>query len=554
MNINTGKYKRGTLAVMITAGVLAALVLVNIVFTLISNRFHLYIDVTTERYNEISKKSKELLGEIDPAENNITIYFLADRDELDNPSLGYIGTGSTTDLWGMKYIYELALEYAASYSYINVELLSLKDDQERLTEYKSTVGVSLNKNTVIIDNYTGEIDEKGDLITDASGNSVMHHNYRLVSRDAFFRAESETRYAFAFDGDYRFTSVLLSLAGRNPTVYFLTGHGEKVGDPADAGDFGDAQALRDVFFDAGFVTRKVDLSTDYERVFADESARVLVVFGPDTDYKSADDDVNEMSLIHKFACRENHNLMFFIDETADKLTNLKEYMYDYCGVSFKDSVVRDVGTGGISDDGYAFISAYESDEYSIGLSLLESLYELDSQPGVAFKNASALSINDKYIQTPSTSSSGFYENASSTITGGMFLAPATAAAVNDAGETVVNYSESELDPVMTLTYETWNNSNNKTVSTYVLISGTTGFADPEYLNDPSYGNSDVMMLAMRLMGKETIPFEIDFKVISSEAVEMTESEVTAWTVLMCALVPVASLAAGTLVYFKRRHM
>ena len=414
--------------------------------------------------------------------------------------------------------------------------------------------MSLDKNTVIIDNYTGEVDENGNLITDASGNPVMHHNYRLASRDTFFRAESETYYAYAFDGDYRFTSVLLSLAGRNPTVYFLTGHGEKVGDPSNADDFGAAGALRDIFFDAGFVTRKADLSTDYERIFADESARVLVIFGPERDYLGADDAVNEMSLIHKFACRENHNLMFFIDETADDLTNLKEYMYDYCGVSFKDGTVRDVGTGGISDDGYAFISAYESDEYSIGLSLLDSLYELDSQPGVAFRNASPISINDRFIQTPSTSSSGFYENASSTITGGMFLAPSTAAAVNNAGETVVNYSESDPEPVMTLTYETWNNSNNKTISTYVLISGTTGFADPEYLNDPSYGNSDVMMLAMRLMGKEIIPFEIDFKVISSEAVEMTDSEVTAWTVMMCALIPVASLAIGTLVYFKRRHM
>lgn len=554
MDINSRKYKHGALAVMITAGVLAALVLVNIVFTLISNRFHLYIDVTTERYNEISRESKELLREIDPDENNITIYFLADKDELDNPSLGYIGSGSTTDMWGMKYVYELALEYAATYSFINVELLSLKDDQEKLAEYKSTVGTSIGKNTVIVDNYTGEVDDNGSPVTDASGNPVMHHNYRLVTRDTFFRAESETYYAFAFDGDYRFTSVLLSLSGRNPTVYFLTGHGEKVGDPSNSEDFGEAEALRDIFFDAGFVTRKADLTTDFERIFADESARVLVIFGPEKDYLSADDEVNEMALIHKFACRENHNLMFFIDDTADELANLKEYMYDYCGVTINDSVVRDVGTGGISDDGYAFISAYESDQYSIGLSLLDSLTELDSQPSVAFRNASVLSISDKYIQTPSTSSSGFYENAATTITGGMFLAPKTSAAVNKDGETVASYSDAEPDPVMTLTYETWSSSNNKNVSTYTLICGTTGFADPDYLNDPSYGNSDVMMLAMRLMGKEIIPFEIDFKVISSEAVEMTDSEVTAWTVMMCALVPVASLAVGTLVFFKRRHM
>ena len=552
MNNNSRKYKHGAAAVLITAGVLAAVLILNIAFTLLSNRFLFYIDVTKEKYNEICGESKALLDKLDPDENNITIYFLADTDELDDPSLGYLKK-NTGSMWGMKYVYELALQYAASYSFIKIGFLNLKSDQEILSTYRSTVGVTFSKTNVIVDNYTGETDINGNYVKGEDGKVIMHHNYRIIERDNFFRANEDTSYAYAFDGDYRFTSVILSLAGRNPTVYFTTGHGEATGG-SDPSDYGEAQALRDLFFDSGFVTRKIDLAKDYTALFEDESARVVIVYGPKTDFSGYGDPVNELSLLHKFAVTANHNLMFFLDpENGSDLGNLKEYIYDYCGVAITDEKVRDVGTGGISDDGYSFIASYETDTYSVGASLIKSLTELDSQPAAAFSNASVLEINDKYVQTPSNASSGFYENAASTTTGAIFLTPPTSVSVDKEGNTVTDYSENGLQPVMALTYESWLNTKNSTTSTYALVCGSTAFASARYLEDPSYGNASVLTLAMRLMGKEIIPFEIDFKVIQSEAVDIDSSEARTWTIVLCSLVPLASLTMGAVVFLKRRH-
>lgn len=547
-----GKYKRGAIAVAITAGVILALLCVNIVFTLLAEKYHLYLDVTKERYNEISAQSKELLDQLDPEDNDITIYFLADHDELDNPAMGYLKTGNTNDLWGMKYVYELAQSYAQTYDFIKIDTLSLKDDADRISEYKTTVGSKFGKNSIIIDNYTGETDAKGNPVTGANGEQLRHHNYRVLERDHFFRANADTMFAFAFDGDYRFTSVLLSLSGKNPVVYFMTGEGEPTGKSDDPADFGEAAALRDVFFDAGFVTRKADLEKDYLDIFNDEEARILLFFGPREDVSA-----KEADLIHRFACRPNHNLMFFIDNDTEGLTNLKEYIFDYCGVSFTGNSVSDIGSGGIGSQGRAFIAAYESDEYSIGLSLLDTLIKLDSQPAVAFENAGALEISEKYVQTPSNTSSGYSENAASTITGGMFLPPATAVSVDKDGNTVANYGEESggiAQPVMTLTHESWMNSDNGSDNTYTLVCGTTGFAKAEYLNDPAYGNRDVLTLAMRLMGKEIIPYELDFKVIEGEALTMEKSESTAWTIILCSIIPLAALGMGTAVYVRRKHL
>ena len=550
MTINKRKIKRGALGAVLTAGVLVAVLVLNVLFSWLASEKLLYVDVSKEKFNEISKESQQALNEVDAENTNITIYFLADKDELNSPALGYSKkyTGSTTDLWGMRYVHEMALQFAAQYDYITVEYLNMKDDKDVLEAYKSTVGTTFSKQDVIIDNCLYETDENGSVVKDEKGQAVMHHNFRICNRDAFFTFDEETSYVFAFKGDLRYTSTILSLAGLSPTVYFLTGHGEKVGD-AESNDYGKAQALRDLFFEAGFVTRKANLAADYKKIFADTSARILVIYGPESDYTGYESQVNEISLLRKFSFGENRHLMFFIDETKEQLKNLEEYMWDYCGVGFEDTTVKDVGTNDISNDGSAFIARYETDEYSVGINLTSSLTELDSNPKIAFKNAAVLKMHEGFVQ-----STGFSEDASTKYAGAVFLTPTTAVSVDKEGNTVKNYSESKADPVMVLTYDTWLNSENDSVATYTTICGTTDFADKEYLTDVSYGNRDVLFLAMRLMGKEVVPFEIDFKVVQSEGLEMDETEVIVWEICLIGIIPVAALVLGTVVFIKRRHM
>ena len=551
MKINQRKLKQGAISVVLTALVLVALFVFNVAFSWLASEKLLYIDVTKEKYNEISKESDELLKEVDTKYTDITIYFLADRDELNSPSLGYSKkvSNSTTDLWGMKYVHELALQFAAEYDYVKVDYLSLKEDKDILETYKSTIGSTFSKQDVIIDNCQYEYDADGNKVLDADGNPVMHHNFRICNRDAFFTFDEETSYVFAFKGDLRYTSTILSLSGLSPTVYFLTGHGEKVGSADDNNDYGKAQAVRDLFFKAGFTTRKADLTKDYKEVFADTSARILVVFGPETDYAGYEGSVNEIALLRKFAIGENRHLMFFMDKTEQELTNLEEYIWDYCGVGFEDTTVKDAGTNNLSADGSAFVAAYETNEYSVGINLTSALTSLDSLPRIAFKNATVLKISDAFAQ-----SSGYSEDASTKYAGSVFLAPKTALAVDKDGNTVKKYNESTQDPLMVLTYDAWLNNDNDSVSTYTIVCGTTDFASEEYVNSATYGNRDVLFHSMRLMGKEVVPFEIDFKVVQSEGLEIDENEALAWEICLCAIVPVTMLVLGTLVFIKRRHM
>lgn len=576
---NQHKFKRSLSAAAITAGVLVVVLLLNIGFTLLSNRFLLKIDMTKEKFNEICDASIKMLDTLDPEENDISIYFLADPDELQSAAIGYSEAyyslmgyeAPTGDLWGMKYIYDLAYEFADRYDFITVETLNLRRDAGKLEQFRSTLGTELTSDDVIIDNYTAEKDADGNAVKDENGEVVMHHNFRIISRDNFFAYNSENQLVYAFKGDEQFTSTILSLSGANPTVYFVSGHGEKVGDytvgdnTSDA-DYGEAQALRDLFFDAGFATRKIDLDEEYERLFADETARILVLYGPQTDYSGDEGytsgSVSEIDILRRFLVNPDHHMMVFMDETEDKLVNLEEYLYDFWGVRFGEGILKDNGSNSLSDDGLSFIAEYETNKYSVGINLVNQLNQLDSQPIIGFANARPIELDVRFSQ-----SSGYYENAATAYAGGVFYAPSSATVqtgddvaksaepdteTDTDTETEVSASSGEM--LAALTYEKMLDSNNDEQNTYVFSCGTTAFASEKLLGDATYGNRDVLYYAMRLMGKEVVLFDIDFKVIESEGLEgITESNATAWTIVLSSALPLAALITGTVVFIKRRH-
>lgn len=545
-----------SLATLMTVGVVIAAILVNVLLSVFLGDEVLTVDVTKEGFNEISSESKALLSEVDPEENNFTIYFLADKDELQSAEMGYNNatSGSTTNLWGMKYVWELAQTFAKTYDYIKVETLHIQRDADKLEAFRSTAGTTFSKQDVIIDNYTEEVDSEGNPLTDSEGNPVMHHNFRICKRDSFYTTDSSTGYAFAFNGDLRFTSTILSLAGANPTVYFVTGHGESVGDGTTLddsmmSDYGDAQALRDLLFKAGFVTKKISLLTEYRELFEDDSARLLVLYGPTSDFISEDGQVSEIDILRKFLSYEDHHAMVFFSDEAGKLTNLQEYFWDYWGIRATGNKVVDSGTNSLTSDGMTFLADYETDPYSVGINLTSSLSGLTSSPAPVFRNAQVLEMSDAFLQN-----NGFYEFMVTTYVGSVFLAPTSAAAVNADGTQVADYETADQGSVMALSFASRYSNDNREVSNYTLFCSGIGFADSDLLESTAYCNSDVLFYAMRLMAKETVPFEIDFKVIEGQALESVgTSDVIAWTVCLCGLVPVTMLVLGTVVYVKRRH-
>ncbi|MBQ2686609.1 MAG: hypothetical protein IJF55_02615, partial [Clostridia bacterium] len=385
-------------------------------------------------------------SEMDPEKNNITIYFLADPDELDNASLAGNYSGDDTSTWGMKYVYEMAKLYEAEFDFIKVDTLDLKKDAEILrTVYASTVGTKFDELDVIIDNC-------------ADGKT---HNFRIISRDAFFSFANDTNLLYAANGEYKFTSTILSLSGSNPTAYFIFGHGEPIGALNDLTDFGEAQELAKLFAESGFALEKIDLSKeDFPKDEVDSivtGASIAVVFGPTSDYITsyAGGTVNEITKLRDFVNAENHHMMVFMDSKANKLNALEEYLYDFWGVNFSEGeVIADTSdertSPALSDDGKAFVADYETNTEAIGYSLTKMfLTELDSIPDIFVNGSKTISIKNEY-----TNISGAYEKerTSTLFTSPVFYAPELSATVYKNGE-IDAYSSKVYDAYYDKLYE-----------------------------------------------------------------------------------------------------
>ncbi len=551
------KLRKRSLFALVTCIILAAVILLNILVSYIASRNILYLDLTKTSYTEISEISENYLSDISSDNNDITIYFLADKDELQNAGFGYSVdyTGETSNLWGMKHIYELATVYSEKYDFINVRHLDISKDTDILEKYKTSISMTFNKQRIIIDNAIPEKDENGNTMLDGNGEPIIHHNFRVSSRDYFYSFDTSSNYAYGFNGELRFTSMIMSVAGQSPVAYFAYGHGEEIGSyeigsntASSDEDYGKAQALRDYIYNSGFVVKKIDIPSQYDKLLNDENARLLIIFDPKEDFcgASAESDndkstINEIAILRKFVNRVNCHLMVFSDPSEGKETpNLDEYLEDYWGIKFDNTPVKDSGTNSLSVDGSIFMADYETNHLSPGISLTSGLTALDSLPRIYFSNAGTISVKETF-----SNEVGVTQGYAAKYSGNVFIAPQSAKYSDDTSAAAAT--------LMAITYEKWYDTSNNVFPTYLLACACTDYVSETAMSN-EYGNSDVIGYLLKSMGKDTFTFDIDMKVIETEAVETPSAALlTLWNVFIYIIPPVVSLVLGTVVFIKRRH-
>jgi len=414
------KIKQSLLWVALTALVLVAVILFNILFTALAHKYLWVVDTMPNDLVVISDYSRELLEQVDAKQNNITIYFLADPDELENYELLGHQKGESGSTWGMSYIYNLAKYYEKEFSFVKVDTLDTASDADYIREnFAMTVGTNLTPLTIVMEN---RVDGR--------------MSYRTMQRDEFFTMTETTMY---FRGDDKFTSTMLSLTGESPMAFFVEGHGEKIGEVGvdeSASDFGNASALVKLFEQAGYVVQKINLAKENFPEQSDDivagGAATVVLFGPQSDFLTDADGVNEITRLRKYLNQKNHNLMVFMDPDTEEMPVLDEYLYDYWGVEFEDNIILadtsdPLKSSALSEDGYTFLADYELDDISPGSALTSSLTVLDTLPGAYFGRSRTVAM--KTAWSSNNESTLDQELSTSFKLGATFLAPKASAAI-----------------------------------------------------------------------------------------------------------------------------
>ena len=509
-------FRYGAASVVLTALIVALIIVLNVVFTLLASHYNWYKDMTEEQLYTVSDASASLLDEIfkpdketgKPVfEGKMSIIFLREEDK--------IKSATSDEGKRLEQIRKLAQAYESKYSdKIEVKYIDLNAQPGEVAKYTSK-GTGLTTETVVFDSNAGP--------------------YTAVRYEYFFYYGNEnSSVPTAFYGEHRITMSILSVCSKQVVAYSTTGHGE------------DAlpSAFRMLLESSGYTIKDVDLqNTSYEQLKAQVRAdkpRLVIVNNPKTEFVTVTETGSERNEIQKLRailggeCYEgtasDFTSLLVITDPAKKCQNGKlNSVLEEWGLEIKstdaDLITEDVQNA-INTEGTAFLATYSSDEL---FSKLTTKLRSSSSYRVALEGAGSVgvvSLGDSDLGVRN----GSVIEASD-------------------GRSVLAVSQLEHNVEQTITKYS-----------YAIVIPDADLVSDKYLTSASFANEALVnnLLRMTTIDSEATPriVEIDsFKdyVTESNVTAVTVGQKQAFLIFMAAVLPVAILTVGVVVYVRRRN-
>ena len=508
------KVKHGSFSVGLGAIVIAAVILLNALMTFLCTSNRLFIDMTTGHFRE---KDIPLYGGMytlsDAAENMMRKTFAdveANRDGED-VKVDIIFCADPDLLCGntyMRYIYYTALEMEKAFpEYIQVSTKDVWENPSSVNAYRTNSYSSIYQTNVIV----------------ASGTE-----FRVYNQRAFYTySETTDTTPWAYNGEKTFLKGIIAVTkADSPIACLTTNHGEPFATEEGKAEY---SAFVKVLQSAGYDVRFLNLEKDE----IPENCRLIVTMDPQTDFlsnfNSTDPDaVSEIKKLDGFIAKA-YSFMIFVDADTPKLTNLEEFLEEW-GISFNryedsNGIVYDPDYA-LDGEGASFVGTYETE--ALGGSITEDMRKYGIAPKIVFSNVMGISYSNSYgmeyvlaDETQGTGAFSFGYYSSNKITReiyDVFRSSETSliyqkqngAVVTDTPDTAGNFK------LMTLTRESryigegqgYTSVND---ASYVCAIGSTDFASNAVLSSNAYGNTDLLLEILRVIGREIEPVGIKFK-------------------------------------------
>lgn len=475
------KLKYGSIALALTLVTVAAVILVNVIFSSLAYKNNWYIDMSKSGVYELSDAGRAMLDDITA---DINIRFCRPFDELEQNGMSQM-------------ILSLVREMAANYDNITYDYIDIIKDPTSVVKYKTTTGDTIDESYVIVE----------------SGK-----NFRKFKNTSLFVTDEDGNYV-GFNGEYKLISAMVQITQtETPIAYFTTTHGESI-----------SGEMVSLFVDAGFEVLPIDLTTQE----IEEGARVVVISNPIYDFEGISEATkgrkSEIEKIDDFLDSFG-NIMVFVDPDTGELPELFDFLGEW-GIVFEEAVLKDPENS-LDTGHYALVGEYSVEEGD-GASLIKSITSLKTPPKTVISYARPLKLLWSEKNNRATS---------------------TVIYTSDKAEKYVDGEKTETGryPLVAVSFERRYVDNTPHYS-YVYACGSKYLTDSDYIGQKAYGNSDVVFAMMRQMGRNQVPVDLKYKLFDNEALTITTSEATKWTVVLTVVLPLIFLVAGIAVWLRRKH-
>ena len=500
--------KYGGVSILVTALLLACILLANALFGMLAARYGWYIDLHPTQTFPVGEKSTALVKTaLDAAGGEaarVELHFCDNPENLEEGKL-------------VSYLYATAKEFAARDGRIELFYHDILLDPSSVAGYLTST---------VIYPETGEETERPITLQKTSLIVASGEYHRAYSTNEFFQWESGSSSPTAYAGEKKLASAILrAVAPATPIACLTNNHGEA---------YYDYEILY-LLDDAGYRLDYIDLTQSV----IPEACSLIVCFNPNNDLaeRSALSGVSEKEILDDFLSTPGHALLVFLENRTPELPVLDAYLSEW-GVSPCYSVsetanyrymIRDE-MGSLTSDGYT-ISGKTN-----GAGLAEKLTSGISRSPV-FSGASGFRPAAGFVPVEE----GTYQKGDRRVT-----------ALYESGSGAVAYANGkavDADPVGLLAYAEQELPGG--VSRVSVVFSVT-FATEEWIQPAAYGNADVLLrLTEEMSGNANVGGIPAVSFPSSVMHGLSRGARIGWT-LALTLTPAVILAAVAIPVLLRR--
>ena len=503
------RLKHGALSIVFTVIFVAAIVLINIIFNMVLDRFDITADLTDKALYSIEDSTAEYLAGID---DSVSIIVAAEETAFEN-SYEYF-----------KQVSEIAKRFAASNPKFVIEYRDLDENPTFYAKYGNTLSVGsiivesaktgrhvivtdedyLSPRYYYTDPYSGSTEE------------ITYNYYYMYAQMGYSAFVSAEYYAAA---ERSLLSAVMNVTNENPVrVAFLTGYGAK----------DSSSAFGSLLESNAFTVESLEIET-VERI--DSDIDFAVVLAPLYDYSN--DDINKLDMWLDNGGMYGKNLLYVPAAQVDVLPNLNSYIREW-GLSLESGYLYQTNTdyGYIASPTYQQLSLDDSD-YSGGIDTTTKATQADRMKAISFLfEESSVYITSSIVSTYS----------------GAVIAPLDMADWDP--------SKAESSGVYTVAAES-NKTRFEGIDPYrsrlFVISGEY-FLDETFLTASSINNADIILSIFNIAGgKDAVEISVTPKTFGAATFEITGSQARNITIIFAVVIPLIVVSAGVGVMIRRKR-
>lgn len=516
--INKRALKYGSFATALTVLFVAAVVLLNVVATMLFDRFPITLDLTADSIYSVSEETIEYVKGIDSL---VDITVMATEDEYRAISDYTVQTA------------ELLKNYQQYNPNISVSYKDLLSNPDFVANYDQSlemgdiivelVGTDHERVKVIsltdILNFKESVSAYIPQYVQAYGAYTVHAQY--VKNDSSVKAESQ-RYIASSNAEQALTSALMAVTDANPVtvaVLSITGGNES-----------NVSGLTDLLDKNGYIITNLNIQKEE----LTEDIDVVVIPAPKIDYTTAETEKIATWLTNGGVLGKH--MIYIASPEQSQTPNIDSLLYKY-GLTVEYKVVYETDT--------SRYSGYQN--YTLQSIVTENYMDDVANAYLPVYVPNSRSITTRFEAVDSYNSCEVLVSSSSgAVLKDMF-------GTDDSWRAEDVLEKNSYATVALASYKALNQETHISTYNHIIALGSDLIVDPSLMAAAQYNNGDLLLSTINEITGKTEGITIISKVIASNSFEITQQTINTLTLIFAAILPVAVFTFGIVVWVRRRH-